>query len=89
MYTEGVSYFVIDHDYAGSNKQKYNKVFMIDTLYANDMIIHYDWKSGLCYAEDSVTHDMTATVKLSDEVVDILIADAAVHKWMYRKGETI
>lgn len=87
MYVEGVSYYVIDADYAGPNKTLYSELF--NTLYVNDTIIRYDWHSGLAYAEDSVTHDRTDPVKLSNDVAVLLESDAAVHKWMYRKGDTV
>ena len=89
MYSEGVSYYVIDHDYSGLNKQVFIDVFTLETLYINDIIIRYDWKSGLSFVEDSVTHEMTDPVKLGEEIVAMLESDSAVHKWMYRKNDFV
>jgi len=89
MYTEGVSYYVIDLNYTGPNKQLYAELFMIDTLYINDMIVCYDWKSGLSFAEDSVTHDRTVPVVVSTVVVALMESDAGVYNWMYKRGATI
>lgn len=89
MYTEGVSYYVIDADYTGPYKQVYADLFTLDTLYINDTIIRYDWRSGLGYAEDSVTHAMTDPIRVEAEVVALLESDVYVHKWMYRQGDTV
>ena len=83
----GVTYYVIDSDYDGINKEIYREFITLETLYVNDITIMYDWTNGLCLIEDSTTFDGLGIIQLPSFILTRILTDEKVHEWMHRSTE--
>jgi|GEM_PF-5423713 len=81
---QGVTYYIIDCDYDGINKEVYKEFIDLDTLFVNDVTIMYDWTNGLCLIEDSTTLDGLDVSPLPSFVLTRILTDDNVHEWMHR-----
>jgi hypothetical protein len=84
---QGVTYYIIGNDYEGINRDVYQDFIHLDSLYKNDVNLLYDWKSGLCLAEDSVTLKRMSPRPLPALIFTKIFTDSYVYEWMHRNGE--
>jgi len=83
----GVTYYIIDNEYNGNNKEVYKEFINLKTLFTNDITIMYDWTNGLCLIEDSKTFDGMDISPLPSFILTRLLTDDKVHEWMHRSTE--
>jgi len=83
----GVTYYIIDNNYDGNNKDIFKEYINLDTLFTNDITIMYDWTNGLCLIEDSTTFDGMDISPLPSFILTRLLTDDKVHEWMHRSTE--
>ena len=87
MKERGVTYYVIDKGYTGSNKELFREFLDMETLFVNDVTIMYDWSSGLCIIEDSKTSGGPDVSRLPAIVLTKILMDDDVYEWMHRSTE--
>ena len=83
----GVTYYIIDNNYDGTNKDIFKDFIKLETLFTNDITIMYDWTNGLCLVEDSTTFDGMDISPLPSFILTGLLTDDKVHEWMNRSTE--
>ena len=85
----GVTYYIIDSDYAGNNKDVYKEFINLETLFVNDITVMYDWGSGLYLSEDSETGNAQSTSPLTALSLTKILLDDAVIEWMHRSEDEL
>jgi len=83
----GVTYYIIDNNYDGNNKDIFKEFINLETLFTNDITIMYDWTNGFCLIEDSTTFDGMDVIPLPSFILTRLLTDDKVHEWMHRSTE--
>ena len=83
----GVTYYIIDSNYNGSNKEVFKEFIDLETLFINDITIMYDWTNGMCLIEDSKTFDGTDIIPLPSFIFSRILTDDNVHEWMHRSTD--
>jgi len=83
----GVTYYIIDNNYDGSNMDIFKEFINLETLFTNDITIMYDWTNGLCLIEDSTTFEGMDISPLPSFILTRLLTDDKVHEWMHRSTE--
>jgi len=83
----GVTYYIIDSEYEGENKEFFKAFIDLETLFVNDVTVMYDWSNGLCIIEDSKTYDGPDVSQLPAIVLTKILSDDKVHEWMHRSTE--
>lgn len=83
----GVTYYILDSDYDGDNRDVYKEFIGLETLFVNDITIMYDWTNGLCLIEDGTTFDGLGINPLPSFILTRLLTDDKVHEWMHRSTE--
>ena len=83
----GVTYYIIDNNYDGNNRDIFKEYIKLETLFTNDITIMYDWTNGLCLIEDSTTFDGMDISPLPSFILTRLLTDDKVHEWMHRSTE--